>query len=73
VRHHALVRDGEAGLARAVVTRQWEHKGHRFVELDVGLIVGGDGGGAVGDDGGGHVAARVTHTAIYRPRPPTGA
>jgi acyl dehydratase len=67
VRHHALVRDGEAVRARAVVTRQWEHKGHRFVELDVGLIVGGS------DDGGGHVAARVTHTAIYRPRPPAGA
>jgi acyl dehydratase len=62
VRHHALVHDGDQLAARAVVTREWERKGHRFVELDVGLIVGGD-----------RVAAQVTHTAIYRPRPPDDA
>lgn len=59
VRHHGLVHDGDQLQARAVVTREWAHKGHRFVELDVGLIVNGE-----------RVAARVTHTAIYRPRPP---
>ncbi len=59
VRHDALVHDGDDLAARAVVTREWSHKGHRFVELDVGLIVDGD-----------QVAAHVTHTAIYRPRSP---
>jgi acyl dehydratase len=62
VRHHSLVRDGESVEARAIVTREWAHKGHQFVELDVGLVAGGD-----------RVAARVTHTAIYRPRTPTSA
>jgi acyl dehydratase len=55
-RHHALVRDGAVVHARALVTREWEHKGHRFVELDVALLA---------DD---EVAHRVTHTAIYQPR-----
>jgi acyl dehydratase len=55
--HHAAVRDGDTVDARATVTREWERKGHRFVELDVGLFVGGD-----------RLAARVAHTAIYRPR-----
>jgi acyl dehydratase len=59
VRHHSIVRDGQSVEARAVVTKEWIHKGHRFVELDVGFVVDGD-----------RVAARVTHTAIYRPRPP---
>jgi hypothetical protein len=57
VQHHAAVGDGEVVATRATVTREWEHKGHRFVELDVGVLVG---------DGG--VAAQVRHTAIYRPR-----
>ncbi len=56
--HHAAVRDGETVQARATVTREWEHKGHRFVELDVGLFVDDD-----------RLAARIVHTAIYRPRP----
>lgn len=55
-RHHRLVRDGAVVHARALVTREWEHKGHRFVELDVALLA---------DD---EVAHRVTHTAIYEPR-----
>jgi acyl-CoA thioesterase FadM len=59
VRHHEAVHDGDDLQARAVVTREWEHKGHRFVELDVGLIVDAT-----------RVAARITHTAIYQPRPP---
>jgi acyl dehydratase len=58
VRHHGLVHDGDGLQARAVVTREWARKGHRFVELDVGLIVNAA-----------RVAARITHTAIYQPRP----
>jgi acyl dehydratase len=59
VRHLSLVRDGDAVEARAVVTREWEHKGHRFVELDVGLLADGE-----------RPVAQVIHTAIYRPRDP---
>jgi acyl dehydratase len=57
VRHHSLVRDGETVDTRAIVTREWERKGHRFVELDVAIVADGD-----------RLAARVVHTAIYRPR-----
>ena len=59
VRHHSLVEDGDAVDARAVVTREWERKGHRFVELDVGLVANGE-----------RLVARIVHTAIYRPRQP---
>jgi acyl dehydratase len=59
VRHHALVRDGESIDTRAVVTREWTRKGHRFVELDVGIIADGE-----------RTVARIDHTAIYRPRRP---
>jgi acyl dehydratase len=61
VQHHGPVADGEVVEARATVTREWEHKGHRFVELDVGLLA---------DEA--RVAAHVRHTAIYRPRRPRG-
>jgi acyl dehydratase len=54
--HHALVRDGATVQTRALVTREWEHKGHRFVELDAAVLADGS------------VAHRVTHTAIYQPR-----
>jgi hypothetical protein len=54
--HHALVHDGATVQTRAIVAREWEHKGHRFVELDVAVLADGD------------VAHRVTHTAIYAPR-----
>lgn len=60
VRHHAVVHDGDDLQARATVTREWTHKGHRFVELDVGLVANAE-----------RVAARITHTAIYQPRPPS--
>jgi hypothetical protein len=50
------VPDGAVVDARATVTREWEHKGHRFVALDVGLFADGA------------LAARVAHTAIYEPR-----
>jgi len=61
VQHHGLVHDGDIVHARATVTREWERKGHRFVELDVGLLTGPD-----------LLVARVVHTAIYRPRPQDG-
>lgn len=47
---------GETVGARAVVTRNYGHKGHRFVDLDV-LVSAGD-----------RVAARVRHVAIWEPR-----
>jgi hypothetical protein len=59
--HRGLVHDGDSVQARAVVTREWERKGHRFVELDVGLLDGGD-----------RPVVHVAHTAIYRPRPQGG-
>jgi len=62
VRHLSVVRDGEAVEARAVVTREWGHKGHRFVELDVGILAEGE-----------RPVAHVIHTAIYRPREPAAS
>jgi acyl-coenzyme A thioesterase PaaI-like protein len=56
VQHHGVVRDGEEVTARALVTREWDHKGHRFVELDVLHLADL------------RPVARTTHTAIYRPR-----
>jgi hypothetical protein len=56
VQHHDVVYDGEEVTARALVTKEWEHKGHRFVELDVLHL------------GNLRPVARTTHTAIYRPR-----
>ena len=60
--HHGLVHDGDTVRTRATVTREWERKGHRFVELDVGVFAGG-----AGDRD--RPIARIGHTAIYRPRP----
>jgi hypothetical protein len=54
--HFGLVHDGAVVQTRALVTREWAHKGHRFVELDVAVLA---------DD---EVAHRITHTAIYAPR-----
>jgi acyl dehydratase len=56
VQHLGLVRDGDEVSARARVVREWERKGHRFVELDV-LLLAGD-----------RPIARVRHTAIHTPR-----
>lgn len=56
VRHHGLVHDGEVVSARATVQKEWEHKGHRFVTLDVLHLADG------------RPVARTEHTAIYRPR-----
>ena len=60
-RHLGLVRDGDCVRTAAVVTREWEHKGHRFVELDVAVST---------VDG---PVARIRHIAIYRPRPASPA
>jgi hypothetical protein len=54
--HVGLVHDGQTVETRARVTREWEHKGHRFVTLDVGVLADGE------------LAVRVEHTAIYAPR-----
>ena len=43
--------------ARARVTRNYEHKGHLFVDIDV-LVTRSDGVGLV----------HIDHTSIYRPR-----
>jgi acyl dehydratase len=56
VRHLGVVKDGDEVSARAIVTAEWEHKGHRFVTLDV-LHLAGE-----------RSVARTEHTAIYRPR-----
>jgi acyl dehydratase len=56
VQHHGLVGDGAEVTARALVTEEWEHKGHRFVRLDVLHLADGA------------PVARTDHTAIYRPR-----
>jgi hypothetical protein len=50
------VGDGEEVSARALVTDEWEHKGHRFVRLDVLHLADG------------RPVARTDHTAIYQPR-----
>jgi hypothetical protein len=56
VQHLGVVHDGEEVAARAIVTKEWERKGHRFVSLDVLHLAGG------------RPVARTDHTAIYRPR-----
>jgi acyl dehydratase len=57
VQHFAAARVGDELSARAVVTANYERKGHRFVELDVVVYAGQD-----------TAIARLGHTAIYRPR-----
>ena len=47
--------------ARARVLKEYEHKGHRFVEIDVRAIANGT-----------DCIARIHHTAIYRPRQAAG-
>jgi hypothetical protein len=56
VQHFATVEDGQQVGCRAIVTGEWEHKGHRFVRLDVLHTAEG------------RPVARTDHTAIYRPR-----
>jgi len=52
-----VVHDAETVEARAVVVDEFERKGHRFVTLDVAVAA---------DE---RPVQRITHTAIYRPRP----
>jgi acyl dehydratase len=57
VQHFAAAHTGDELSARAVVTANYERKGHRFVELDVLAYAGRE-----------TPIARIGHTAIYRPR-----
>jgi hypothetical protein len=57
IEHFAAARLGDELSARALVTGNWEHKGHAFVALDV--LVYAECTTAI---------ARIAHTAIYRPR-----
>jgi acyl dehydratase len=59
VRNLGLVRVGDMVEVRSRLVRWWEAKGHRFVELDVALLV---------DD---QTRVTIDHTAIYQPRPTT--
>ena len=49
-------RTARRSAAARIVTEEWEHKGHRFVRLDVLHTADG------------RPVARTDHTAIYRPR-----
>jgi acyl dehydratase len=57
VQNLGLARVGDTLNARARVTKNYEHKGHKWVEVDV-LVVANET----------RPVARVTHIAIYRPR-----
>jgi acyl dehydratase len=57
VQNLGIARIGDTLGARARVTQNYEHKGHKFVEVDA-LVLANDH----------QPLARVTHTAIYRPR-----
>jgi len=57
VQNLGIARIGDTLGARARVTQNYEHKGHKFVEVDALVLANND-----------RPVARVTHTAIYRPR-----
>ena len=57
VQHFAAARIGDELSARALVTANYERKGHHFVELDVLVYANRN-----------TPAARLNHIAIYRPR-----
>jgi hypothetical protein len=61
VRHFAVARVGDEITARGRVTANYDHKGHRFVEVEVLVVANGAA-----------VVAHVAHTAIYRPRQVAG-
>jgi predicted thioesterase len=56
IEHLAAVPVGSTLAVRARVTGNFERKGHQFVEIDALVLANGT------------PAARVAHTAIYRPR-----
>ena len=57
VQNLGIARIGDTLSARARVTQNYEHKGHKFVEVDA-LVLANER----------TPLARVTHTAIYLPR-----
>jgi acyl dehydratase len=57
VQNLGLARVGDTLGVRARVTKNYEHKGHKWVEIDA-LVLAGDS----------RPIARATHIAIYRPR-----
>jgi acyl dehydratase len=57
VQNHGVARVGDTLNVRARVTKNYEHKGHKWVEIDA-LVVANEV----------TPIARVTHIAIYRPR-----
>lgn len=57
VQNLGIARLGDTLSARAVVTKNYEHKGHKWVEVDA-LVLANET----------RPIARVTHIAIYRPR-----
>jgi acyl dehydratase len=57
IEHFAAARIGDELSARALITDNYDHKGHRFVALDV-LVYANNA----------TPIARIAHTAIYRPR-----
>ena len=61
VQNFAPAKVGDRLAAPARVIKEYEHKGHRFVEVDV-IVTANDE----------TVVSRVHHTAIYRPRQVTG-
>ena len=61
IRNFAIARIDDRLAAPARVVREYDHKGHRFVELDVLITANGE-----------RSLARIHHTAIYRPRQVAG-
>jgi acyl dehydratase len=57
VRNLAVARVGDTLNVRAMITKNYEHKGHKWVELDA-MVVANETTPII----------RATHTAIYRPR-----
>ena len=57
IRNFASAKVGDALAARGVVTRNYEKKGHRLVDLDIILTANGK-----------TVLSRVLHTAVYKLR-----
>jgi len=57
VQHLRAVPVGNVLSVRARITGNYEHKGHRFVEIDALVLAERS-----------TPVARVAHTAIYRPR-----
>lgn len=62
VRHFAASHVGQTITARGRVIANYNHKGHRFVELDILVLADDD-----------IAVAHIAHTAIYRPRQVTAA